>query len=257
MTNGEIQGLGDRFMLIRMAALTALLGAGFALLVSPTAAGPSGPSFDCAKAALPAEKAICADAQLSAIDRLIADAYKSFEPAYGGDKKEIARGLVADRNACGADTVCIAAVLDNALETFGGPVPWVESYTEGLIGKRALEVAAGAPKNAEQPMPQKIAQCALTHITSLTTRFGEEALENASPDGGSLVQFANGGAQVSYDREPGLVASRVGDPVAICLMSIPRDCPEGDDRGRDYYGIDLLLKGTWVLSDSQHMCGGA
>jgi uncharacterized protein len=243
-------------MLIRIAALAIVAGAGLASFAGSATAADR-PSFDCAKAQLPAEKAICADPQLSAIDRLIAEAYKTFEPAYGGDKKTIARGLVADRDACGSDPTCIAAVLSNALETYGAPVSWVASYTEGLIGKRALDVAAAAPRDAEQPMPGKIAGCTLTHITSLTTRFGEEALADASPEAGSLVQFANGGAQVSYDREPGLVASRVGDPVAICLLSTQRDCPEGDDRGRVYYGIDLALKGSWVLPDSQHMCGGA
>ena len=245
-------------MMIRILPLGATIaGAALACLAGVAAATPDGPSFDCAKAALPTEKTICADPQLSAIDRLIADAYKNFEPAYGGDKKTIARGLVADRNACGSDTICIAAVLNNALETYGGVMPWVESYTQGLIGKRAMDVAARGPKDAEQPMPNKLADCALTHITSLTTRFGEEELANASADTGSLVEFANGGVQVSYDHEEGLAASRVGDAVAICLVSIPRDCPAGDDRGRVYYGIDLVLKGSWALADSQHMCGGA
>jgi hypothetical protein len=40
-------------------------------------------------------------------------------------------------------------------------------------------------------------------------------------------------------------------------MAIPRDCPAGDERGRVYYGVDLSLLGSWVLPDSQHMCGGA
>jgi uncharacterized protein len=247
-------------MRLRMVGFAAALAIACLAAPMPTklaVAGGTGPSFDCAKATLPDEKAICADPQLSAMDRLIADAYRNFEPAYGGDKKTIARGLVADRKRCGSDTACIAAVLSNALDTYGGTQPWVEQYMEGLIGKKALDVAAEAPKDANQPMPAHVGECAVTHITELTTRFGEGPLAQADNDAGSLVTFANQGVQVSYDHEYGLASSQVGDAAALCLVSIPRDCPEGDERGRTYYGIDLLLHGTWVLPDSQHMCGGA
>jgi uncharacterized protein len=245
--------------MLRVVGLGLAAGAIAALwmLAGPATAKQAGPSFDCAKATLPDEKAICADPQLAAIDQLIADAYKDFEPSYDTDKKAIARALIADRHACGSDVTCIAAVLNNALVTYGEPVQWVESYVEGLIGKKALDTAAAAPKNAEQPMPTKIGECALTHITQLTTRFAEGELASASPEDGSVVVFANDGSLISYDREPGLVASHVGDPAAICLMSIPRDCPAGDGRGKVYYGVDLVVKSTWMLPDSQHMCGGA
>jgi uncharacterized protein len=226
------------------------------MFAGPADAKQVGPSFDCAKATQPDEKAICADPQLAAMDQLIAQAYKDFEPAYGGDKKTIARSLLADRHSCGSDATCIAAVLTNSLDTYGRTEQWAESYAEALIAKRALDSAAAAPKNAEQPMPTRLGDCALTHITALTTRFSDD-LANASPDEGSGVELANGGRMVSYDREAGLVASRVGDRAAICLMSIPRDCPEGDDRGRVYYGVDLVVKSSWMLPDSQHMCGGA
>jgi uncharacterized protein len=227
------------------------------MFAPPAGARPAGPSFDCAKATLADEKAICADPALAAMDLEIADAYKNFEPAFDTDKKTIARALIADRHACGDDRACIAAVLVNALDTYGGGQRWAETYAEALIGKKALDTAADAPKDAEQPIPTKVGDCALTHITNLTTRFGEGPLSQASPDAGSLVEFANGGVGVSYDRDLGLFSSQVGDAAAICLMSIPRDCPKDDKRGREYYGVDLVLKGTWVLPDSQHGCGGA
>ena len=154
-------------MSIRIMALATVAGAGLVCLADAFAAGPEGPSFDCAKAQRSAEKAICADARLSAIDRLVAEAYKTFEPAHGGNKKAIAGGLVADRDACMDDITCIAAVLNNALETYRGRVPWVASYTLDLIGKRAQAVAAAAPQGAEQPMPRKIAECTLSPAWSL------------------------------------------------------------------------------------------
>ncbi|QPC95248.1 hypothetical protein GA829_22115 [Mesorhizobium sp. INR15] len=229
--------------------------AGFILGHSP--AWADGPSFDCRKAVLPAEKTICADPQLSAIDLLVSKAFKDFEPAFGGDKRKIARALIVDRNACRDDAACIASAQNNALQTYGSAPSWVQDYNVALIGKKALETASRAPKNAEQPLPGSIGQCGLTHVKSLTARLGDDPLETAGPESGSAATFVNGGTAVSYDREPGLVSSKVSDAVVMCLMSIPRDCPDGDERGRIYYGIDLAVKGSWALPDSQHMCGGA
>ena len=226
-------------------------------IICGTAARAEGPSFDCRKASLPAEKAICADPQLSAIDALVAKAFTGFEPAFGGDKRKIARALIADRNACGQDAACIVSAQNNALQTYGNAPSWVQDYNIALIVKKALDIAARHPGSPDQPLPSSIGQCALTHITALTTRLGDDPLETASPEAGSLARFSNDGAGVSYEREPGLASSKVGDPVVMCLISIPRDCPEGDDRGRVYYGVDLTIKGTWALPDSQHMCGGA
>jgi len=64
-------------------------------IICGTAARAEGPSFDCRKASLPAEKAICADPQLSAIDALVAKAFTGFEPAFGGDKRGISPELLA------------------------------------------------------------------------------------------------------------------------------------------------------------------
>ena len=234
-----------------------------ALLVATLMLGASGlaradgPSFDCRKATLPTEKAICADPQMSAIDALVTKAYAGFEPAFGGDKRKIARGLVADRNACGTDAACIVSAQNNALQTYGAAPSWVEDYNVALIGRKALDTAARQAGHADQPLPSSIGQCAFSHIATLTTRLGDDPLQTASPDAGSAATFTNDGTAVSYEREPGLASSRVGDPVVMCLMSIPRDCPESDERGRVYYGVDLTLKGTWALPDSQHMCGGA
>jgi uncharacterized protein len=237
-----------------MLVLAAIL-AGSVLGAAPARA--DGPSFDCAKASLPAEKAICADPQLSAIDLLVAKAYKDFEPAFGGDKRKIARGLIADRNACRSDTACIVSALNNALQTYGNAPSWVQDYNIALIGKKALDAAARNPGNRDQPLPSAVGQCATTHIKTLTTRLGDDPLETAPPEGGSAATFTNGGGSVSYDREPGLATSKVGEPVEMCLIAIPRDCPKGDDRGRVFYALDLVAKGSWALPDSEHLCGGA
>jgi hypothetical protein len=51
--------------------------------------------------------------------------------------------------------------------------------------------------------------------------------------------------------------SRPGDRVSMCLVSIPKDCPPGDDRGRTYKATNKRTGHTWTLPDSEHMCGGA
>ena len=227
------------------------------ILLASGLARADGPSFDCRKARLPTEKAICADPQMSAIDALTTKAYRDFEPAFAGDKRKIARELVADRNACKTDAACIVSAQNNALQTYGSAPSWVQDYNIALIGKKALDFAAKTPKPTDLPLPASIGNCGFTHIKTLTTRLGDDPLETASPDAGSAATFTNGGTAVSYDREPGLASSKVGDPVVMCLIAIPRDCPKDDVRGKVYYAVDLANKGTWALPDSQHLCGGA
>ena len=80
-----------------------------------------------------------------------------------------------------------------------------------------------------------------------------EALEEA----GAVFIFENGGVQISYERDEAVVHSRVGDPVRICLVELPKDCPPGDERGKIYRTTNLRTGKHWEMPDSQHMCGGA
>jgi hypothetical protein len=100
-------------------------------------------------------------------------------------------------------------------------------------------------------LPGYVGECVKTRVKSIETR-----LEGA-PDSGSAVTFANGGYQVSYDTVPAIVHSKAGDPVRMCLVSIPRHCPKGDNRGRVYRTTNLRTHKSWKLPDSEHMCGGA
>jgi uncharacterized protein len=235
------------------AALLLLLATGGGGAVMAASAG--GPSFDCARATSADEQAICANPHLARLDRLMSGAYAAFAPEFG-DKRAIGKGLLQDRRACGGDEACIAAVQVNALETYGGGVPWAESYVDALIGEKASDVADGVSHDVEQALPKAMGACAMTHIAALTTRFGEP-LQGAAPDAGVYVGFINDGAQVSYDMVWYLYDAKVGDPVVICLKSIPRDCPKDDTRGRVYYSLDARTGRAWSLPDSQHSCGGA
>lgn len=113
-----------------------------------------------------------------------------------------------------------------------------------------LSFALGAPAFADG-LPTRVGACVNTTIEEVGTR-----LEGVA-DSGSAVSFSNGGSQVSYDTIPTIAQSRTGDPVRMCLVSIPKGCPKGDDRGREYKTTNLRTHKTWRLPDSAHMCGGA
>lgn len=240
-----------RILLLSAAALVAGL-----LLGSAAGAVDAGPGFDCKKASAPDEKIICGDPLLSRVDRMINAGYATFEPAYDQSKQQIAAALLADRRSCGADRPCVATAMYSMLSTYGAVPPWIYDYAQALLGFKAAELNAKAPKGANQPMPEKIGQCAVTTIEELATRFGEP-LDTAEAGAGTSVTLANGGYQVDYSTNDAIYASEVGQRVVICLMQIPRDCPTGDDRGRLYLTYNTVTQRNWALSDSQHMCGGA
>lgn len=97
----------------------------------PLGAAHVTPSFDCAKAALPTEKAICADPALSKIDAEFATLYQeNLQTAAGfndlGDVRKLEkdeRDFIETRDRCGAAKWCIERVYgkrDLQLEELGG-----------------------------------------------------------------------------------------------------------------------------------------
>jgi hypothetical protein len=110
----------------------------------------------------------------------------------------------------------------------------------------ALSCAAAEAANAT-----RIGQCVETRVKEVGTR-----LEN-TPGSGSSITFTNGGGQVSYEQVPEVDRSRPGDRVSMCLVSVPEDCPPGDDRGRTYKTTNKRTGQSWTLPDAEHMCGGA
>lgn len=119
----------------------------------------------------------------------------------------------------------------------------------GYIFLYTSSQAKGVPKNT--------GQCVTTRITWTGNRFFNEDPSLRGYRIGSAVIFANGGFQVSYETVPEIEESKVNDQVRMCLVSIPKNCPKGDDRGREYFTTNLRTKKSWRLPDSQHYCGGA
>jgi hypothetical protein len=100
-------------------------------------------------------------------------------------------------------------------------------------------------------VPHKVGECVTTVVKETGTR-----LEGVA-DSGSAIIYGNGIGQVSYEAIIGISASHAGDPIRLCLVSIPDDCPPGDDRGKTYKATNLRTKRSWEAMDSEHMCGGA
>lgn len=98
-----------------------------------------------------------------------------------------------------------------------------------------------------------VGTCFVSRITRVTSRFGGVPSKND----GTVVIFANGLQQVSYDLVPQVLRSRAADKVTSCVFSLPTNCPPGDTRGVYYRTYDWRTRENWTLSDSQHECGGA
>jgi uncharacterized protein len=221
------------------------------LLLNGPFAHAESASFNCANARSPDEIAICKDPVLSDIDRLIGRTFEQFKPEFRS-KREVARAFLADRTVCGSDAACIAAVQARTIETFGAAPPWIKQYAEALMGRKAASYASSPLSSDKLERP---GQCAKTKIVNVTTRFGEP-IDDSNANAGTAIEFENGSHQVSYDRE-GLYGVKPGQLAVVCMMSRLHDCPEGDDRGTLLLTFNLETGTQWVLTDSQHMCGGA
>lgn len=213
-----------------------------------SAAFAEGPSFDCNKAEKADEIAICDSKLLSELDSLLAFAYDDAQAVSGKEEaRAAAREGMTARGECGSDENCIMGAQVGLLQRFRELGANVEipdwATTEGPVYP------------AEGDLPAEIGQCVETVIASITSRF--QADINADQNDGSAVSFENGGFQVSYEKEEPLINSSVGDRVMMCLVSIPEDCPPGDDRGRIYTTTNMRTSESWTLPDSQHSCGGA
>ncbi len=74
------------------------------------------PSFDCSLATRPDEVTICADPQLSELEKTVSDAYQAAKDQLGKNlAKSIGAPILAHRRQCGSDAQCIYDVLQGAL----------------------------------------------------------------------------------------------------------------------------------------------
>ena len=194
--------------------------------------GARAASFDCAAATSRTDRAICANPKLSAQDSALGAAYGQ-RLARDPSVRQIQRAWLAARAAgCGRNVACLSAFT-------AAQAAWLHS-------------AGSLPAT----LPTTPGYCALTKVKEVTTRLGDSPGHPVAGSG-SDIEETNGGNQVSYEQIPAVDAARAGDAVVLCLVSLPQDCPPGDDRGKVYAGADLRTLRAWSLPDAEHMCGGA
>jgi len=124
-----------------------------------------------------------------------------------------------------------------------------------LRGAFATVVVLALTLSAQAAPLLRVGEC--TRIKDVGHRLEDGVTHVQMPDSGSAVTFANGLYQVSYDEMAAIHRAHRGDPVLICLVSLPTDCPKGDDRGKIYKTTDLRTHRSWTLPDAEHSCGGA
>jgi hypothetical protein len=107
-------------------------------------------------------------------------------------------------------------------------------------------------------LPAKVGECADTTITSITDRFGADLTPSKKgSEKGTFIRFSNSGVQVSLVKESAIVRSQVFDKVNMCLVEVPKGCPDGDSRGRVYKTTNLRTKESWSLANDVKSCSGA
>lgn len=107
------------------------------------------------------------------------------------------------------------------------------------------------------PPPTRVGKCSNTSVAKVGTRLMDGVTGKPILGSGTSIELTNGIYLVSYDTVPEAESSKPRDPVKLCLISIPKNCPPGDNRGKIYKVTNLRTKKTFTLPDSQHSCGGA
>lgn len=131
-------------------------------------------------------------------------------------------------------------------------------YTTPQGGEVALPTKGTIPPAAPSTgaLPTTVGQCDGTTVSKIGTRL-TDAQGNDMPWTGPAINYADGGYQVSYDAAPNMQDWVIGDQINLCLVSVPTDCPPGDNRGKVYDATNLRTGEVWEAQDSEHSCGGA
>ncbi len=236
-----------------------LMGLFVFLFGSEASAKDFRPSFDCNRARYQDEITICDNQKLSELDQIASFGYGKVK----GESRSIAQDFLLNfldvRHACGSNKLCILDTQDQIIDDLNevganiSKPPWIGAYRLSLIEKGKTPMVSG--------VPQRVGTCSRTKIKDIGTRFHDRQMvvppKSYTENEGTTVQYDNGGFQVSYEFNPDVAASRIGDQVVFCLVSIPKNCPPGDDRGKIYSATNLRNLRSWIMSATQHSCGGA
>ena len=123
--------------------------------------------------------------------------------------------------------------------------------------------SAGSVK-ADAPS-QVISACSLTTVESKRFRMapspGDAGYKPSASAVGKevLISLANGIGVYAGDGDAFILSNDFapGHSVKLCLRSVPKTCPPGDQRGKTYSLTDRQTHRSVKGIDSWHLCGGA
>lgn len=132
----------------------------------------------------------------------------------------------------------------------------------GLI--LTADALTGTAVRAETP-PRTIGGCSLTTVISKRFRMAPSPGDpgynpSDSPLGKEvLISLKNGLGLYAGDGDTFILSTDFapGHRVTLCLLSLPKNCPPGDNRGKIYSLTDRQTRRTMKGIDSWHLCGGA
>jgi hypothetical protein len=115
----------------------------------------TGPSFDCRRASSDDEIAICANAELSRLDRAIGDGFNYLRSRYGNRAaRRVTDPMLQQRGDCESDVACIKRIQQmtiSLLQSRGAPI-----QAEGAAPPSSAAAAPNAPNNPPSPAPQPV-----------------------------------------------------------------------------------------------------
>lgn len=226
-----------------MNTVKALFLVGVSTTALAVAAQAHAASFDCQKAVTPVEHAICDNPELSGLDDEMAENYQlALRKGNASTVKAGQRAWLKERNACGDDR----SGMDECIKDQYG-------YRLNDLGRMVY-------------LPQKLKACSNLMIEDKTTRLGVapseaggEVVVSTSHHLGFYVQSVAGlpadedANQYMYDTDD----FAKGDTVTVCLVRIPKHCPPGDDRGKEYTITNGKNRKSFSATPDWHSCGGA
>jgi hypothetical protein len=146
----------------------------------------------------------------------------------------------------------IPAVVAAGLMTAPVAADAQDDWPRGVPRGEGLRLAPGVPRTT--------GQCRTTTIALIAGRV------TPRPDRemGYTMIYRNGMTQVDYRVYPGVLRSRVGDRVRLCVVGLPEvadlphhRCPPGDERGYQYRATNLRTHLSWTSANAAHSCAGA
>lgn len=112
-----------------------------------TAIGRRGPSFDCTRASMPDERAVCSDEESSQLDNAMASGYSYLKGKYGEQTaRAVGAPLLQARQSCGANLACVKQAQRNAIREYqlrGASVAIPEAKNSNALPARTVFTVDG------------------------------------------------------------------------------------------------------------------